>query len=433
MRPSDRDLQTLGPFPAGANNLSRETSVPRRSVREAINVDLSDDGKFRRRKGYGLIEALDSPDSLFGVGNRGFLLDDGILYAFEVDSGVVSSLVPIYSGLRQGARLARAVIEPDIFVSDNDQNLRIAPDNTVSPWSIATPGSPTVAVVDGAMPPGVYMFAVTGRLASGEEGSPSGVFMTTADSPAQFVLTLPPALSDVPRFSIYMTKTNGSELLFVGSVPSNAGTVTITSPKLGRPMVTDHTQPMPPAQFAMYFRGRLWVASGSLLTASEPFQYGVTQSDFNTIPFSEDITGLGTAGEAGGAFFVGQQSKVYLLRGDSPDDLGMVEKYPFGMVAGTLTMVPGARLPLEAPPSEPVPIWLATNGVVCVGMPDGSVLPLTETSYAADVGATGAGLFLQRDGESRYIASTSEPRENVFAMRDEVAFEIVRGGIPVTI
>src|SRR5690606_8204835 len=119
--------------------------------------------------------------------------------------------------------------------------------------------------------------------------------------------------------------------------------------------------------------------------------------DFSTMTFSEDITGLGAAGEAGGSFFVGQRSKVYLVRGDSPDQLTLSEKYPAGIVEGTLTMVPGARLPLEAPPSEPVPMWLATNGVVCVGLPDGTVLPLTETRYAADVGATGAGFFTQRD------------------------------------
>lgn len=433
MRPSDRDLQQLGPFPAGANNLSRETSVPRRSLREAVNVDLSDDGKVRRRKGYELIEPFEAPSALVAYGRRGFVLADGTLYAFEVEDQVVSTPLPIYSGLRPDARLAHAVIEPDLFLSDGDQNLRVAPDNQITPWSIPTPGEPLVVAAGGPMDAGRYMFAVTGRLPAGEEGPPSATVLVEAQDAAQFFLTLPPALPDVPRFAIYMTKVNGSELLFVGSVPSNAGTVTVASPKLGRPMVTDHAQPMPPGEFAMYFRGRLWVATDALLTASEPFQYSVTQTDFNTIPFSETITGLGTAGEAGGAFFVGQQSKVYLARGDSPGDLSLTEKYPFGMVPGTLAMVPGARLPLDAPPSEPVPAWLATNGVVCIGLPDGSVLPLTEANYAADVGATGAGMFLQRNGESRYIATTANPRENVFAVRDEVAFEVVRNGIPVPV
>lgn len=432
MRPDDRDLQPLGPFPGGANNVARETSVPRRQLREAVNVDLSDDGKVRRRAGYELIEPLLEPSSLFGVGRRGFLLSGDTLYAFEVESRDVSSPIPIYDGLRAGARMAAVLIEPDIFATDGDVNLRITPDNQVSLWTPESVGDPAVTVADnGQLTPGRYQVAVAARLASGEEGPVSGIAVVdVADDGSRLQVTLPPTAA--PRLSIFMTKPNGTQLLFVASVPANAGTVSISAPQLGRAAATEF-DPMPAGQHAMYFRSRLWVAADSMLVASEPFQYGMTQLDFNTMQFAEPITGIGTCGEAGATFFVGQESKVYLVRGDSPSELGLTEKYPFGMVHGTLTMVPGARLPLEAPPTEPVPVWLATNGVVCAGLPDGSVLPLTETSFAADVGSTGAGMFLQRDGESRYVATTAEPRENVFAMRDEVSYEIVRNGIPVTI
>ena len=164
----------------------------------------------------------------------------------------------------------------------------------------------------------------------------------------------------------------------------------------------------------------LGVALGTLLIA--PAVNGTLDQG----PFSRGATG---AGEAGGGFFVGQESKVYFVTGDRPDDLRLSEKYPAGMVEGTLQMVPGAKLPFEQPPTEPVPVWLATNGVVCVGLPSGEVAPLSEGRYVAAVGKTGAGAFLQRDGESRYIATTEAPDENVFAARDEVTYEVVRNGI----
>ena len=84
MRPSDRDLVALGPFPGGVNNVARETSVPARSLREAINVNLSDDGKLRRREGYTLLESLPNASSIIGAGRRGFILAGSDLHAFEV-------------------------------------------------------------------------------------------------------------------------------------------------------------------------------------------------------------------------------------------------------------------------------------------------------------------------------------------------------------
>lgn len=436
MRPDDRDLQRLGPFPAGVNNLSRETSVPGRALREAVNVDLSDDGKVRRRDGYTLVETLESPSALFGAGRRGFVAAQGTLYAFEVEGGAASALIPIQSGLRLDARLAVAMIEPHLFVSDGDQTLRIAPDNTVTPWTPPTPPAPATMVVggSGSMPSGRYRIALTYRDADGVEGPASQevIVATLADADQLRVL-----LFNVPAgyaANVYMTKPNGSELLLAARVPAGATSVDFAAePTLGRPCPTVNMQALPAGEFALYYRGRLWVAFDEYLVASAPFQYTVAELDHATMPFSEQITGVAAAGDSGGGFFVGQESKVYYVSGNSPNEMTPVEKYPFGMVPGTLAMAPGAQLPLEAPPTEPVPIWLATNGVVCVGLPDGSVLPLSEKSFAADVGATGAAMFLQRDGESRYVATTAEPRENSFALRDEVAFEIIRNGIPVSI
>lgn len=431
MRPSDRDLQQLGPFPGGANNVSRETSVPSRSVRAAHNVVQSDDGKYRRREGYELVEEFAHASSLFAAGRRGFVLDGDTLYTFEVHAGAISGLVPVASGLRPGARLASALIEPDLFVSDNDQNLRIGPTGTVTPWTIAEAPAPAVAVsTGGSLSAGRYLVTVAHASAAREEGPPSESVVIDVPENGALQIGLPAPLPHAPRFAVYMTKPNGVEPLLVDLTPAGVVSLTVSNDRLGRPCPNEGTEPLPPAEFALYWRSRLWVASGHYLTASEPFQYALCRLDESTMTFSEEITGLAATGEAGAGIFIGQESKVYYARGDRPGALSLDEKYPAGMVAGTLTMVPGARLPLEAPPTEPVPMWLATNGVVCAGLPDGTVLPLTETRFAADVGSTGAGMFMQKDGESRFVATTAEPSENGFAVRDEAIFEVVRNGIP---
>lgn len=431
MRPDNRDLSTIGPFPLGANNLARETSVPRSQLREAVNVDLSDNGKARRRRGYTKLDDLTHATSLFGYDNRGFVLESDELLTFEIVDGAMTGLSPIVDGLQSG-RLAHTLIEPDIFVSDGQRNFRITPDSRVLDWTPPQPAPPTVASINtgGALDAGRYRVGVTLRAQDGAEGPPSAPvdFELQADEHPTLAL---PAAPHGYRLMVYMTKPNGKELLFVGSPPVGAASINIMTQRLGRPLATDYMQALPPGRHALLFRGRLWVANEAELVASEPFQYGMTQLDFNAISFSEKITGLAAAGEVGGGMFVGQRSKVYFLEGDHPDQMTLREQYPAGIVEGTLAMIPGARLPFEAPPSVPVPIWLATNGVVCVGMPDGSVAPLTEGRYAASVGRTGAGTFVQRDGESRYIATTQDPDENRFAAVDEVSYEVVRNGIVI--
>lgn len=431
MRPNDRDLAQLGPWTAGANNLAQETSVPARSFRDGLNVDLSDDGKVKRRRGYTLVEPAFEPSSIIGFGNRGFYLTNGELMAFEVVDRQMIGVVPIYSGLRQDARLAAVLIEPDIFVSDGDTNLRIAPDNSVRDWALPQADNPTVGITPdaGGLELGDYMIALAYKAASGEEGPLSQavkVSLTAAQS--QLTVALPTAYS--ARVAIYMTKPNGTELLLAGVAPLGAASITINKQRLGRRAETDFLSPFPPCTFAVYFRGRLLGANGSTLFWSEPQLYSLTDLGFNFFEYAEPITGLGVIGDVGNGVFLGQQSKTYFLRGDNPAEMESREAYPAGMVAHSLTMVPGARLPMESPPPVPVPMWLATNGVICVGLPDGTVLPLSETRYAARVGDTGASVFIQRDGRSSFVATTQEPRDNVFAVTDQVTIEIVRNGIP---
>jgi hypothetical protein len=186
--------------------------------------------------------------------------------------------------------------------------------------------------------------------------------------------------------------------------------------------------PMPGGNYAAVWQGRLLVGFDRFVAWSEPMQYGLTKAMYNYLELAEPVTGVG-APETSEGFFIGQRSRTYFAAGADPADAVLREAYPAGMIAGTLQMVPGARLPLEAPPAEPVPMWLATNGVFCVGLPAGTVLPLTEAKYATMLSDSGAALFDQRGGISRYVATLRNPTENNFAMTDTVTAEVVRNNL----
>lgn len=430
MKHSERQAVTIGPWRRGANNLSAEHSAPPGSFRDAENVVVADDGKISRVEGFE--KAIEAPDahSVFAAPPRLFFVSQGVLYACEEQSdGLLSIPMPAIEGVSDQP-LAYCMIQPNIFVSDGSETWRIAPTNAASPWSLPPPSQPAASIVAGTLPVGRYLVATAYRAADGSEGPTSPTTLVTLTEVGGIEVHLPAPAPGASRVLIFVTKPNGTELLHFNSVVPAASTVVITKQRLGRPPACEDLSPMPPGRFAAYFNGRLLVASGDFVRWSEPHQYGYTDEAYNYAAFDNEVTGLGVVGETTNGFFVGQQNRVYFMRGENPSEARLEEVYPAGMVPGTLTHVPGARLPLEAPPTVPVPAWLSTNGVFCVGTQDGSVIPLSETSFAAAVGTEGAAAFVQRAGVNRLVVTSRSPSDNAFAVTDSVAIEVVRNGIP---
>lgn len=436
MAVTEGQLVPIGPFPAGANNIALETSVPARSFRKGVNVNVTDDGKVRRREGYTKIIDAYEPRCLYGAGKRAFFAIEGDLYAAAASRGpdglpTLADVQLIYSGLDPAGELSYTLIEPDVFVSDGQSNLRIGPDNFVSSWSLPALDFPLVTTTEGgSLEAGRYFVAIAAKAMSGEEGPLTDPMVIEVPADGKMFIALPTSIpAGTARVAIYMSKPNGKELLLLTAVPASAGQVTVGKQRLGRPPVSQDLDPMPPCRFSAVWNGRLLVAYGAAVVWSEPNQFALTQSAYNFLPFSEDITMLAAIDTAGG-FFVGLGSKTYFVVGANPADASLTLAYSAGVVPGTLVMVPGARLPFDDPPDMPVPMWMATNGVFCVGFMDGSVHPLTETRFVGAHAEAGAAMFDQRNGQNRYVATLRNPSENNFAMSDQITAEVVRNGIP---
>lgn len=425
-RLTEGELEQLGPWPAGANNLARETSVPSSSFREGVNIDVTDDGKVQRREGATLhLEAAEA-ESLFGYGTRGFFLQEGTLQGFEVSAGQLVGPIELAEGLARDVRAAHCMVDPDLYVSDGTVALRIAPDNSVAPWALNTPSPPTVAAAaTGSLTAGRYYFAVTAMLPSGEESGLSLPSLVELDDTGGATLAIPTLAAPATRCAIYMTKPNGSEFLLLAVIPAGSPSITINKQALGRPCATEDLDPMPAGRFAAAWNGRLLVAVDALVYWSEPMHYSLTNVAYNYMVFSEDVTML-AAVDTGDGFFVGQGSTTYFVRGSDPAAASLKQAYTSGVVPGTLAYVPGSQLPMQNPPSQTVPVWMATNGVFCVGTPDGSVIPLSEARYAARTGYEGAAAFIQQRGTSRYVATVRNPVDNNFAVGDSISAEVVQ-------
>lgn len=423
-------LRSIGPFPAGANNLAAETSVPPRSFRRGVNVDVLDDGKVRRRKGRSKEFEAVEPHSLYGDASRGFFVVRDTLFGFTVDAGVVSDPAALYTGLTPDAPVTYSLLEPDIFASDGVVNLRISVDGLVTEWSLPTPELPTLTGdADGSLDPGRYFVAIAYKAANGEEGPLTQPQVIELADGGRVTVAFPTAPASAMRTLVFMSKPNGRELLLVAAVPTNVSSLGINKQNLGRPPVTQDTDPMPAGTHSLVWNGRLLVAYDNIVVWSEPNQYGVTKLAYNYLVFTSKVAMLAAIDTAAG-FFVGLEDKTYFVAGSDPADARLVGAYSAGAVPGVLAMVPGARLPFDTPPAMPVPMWMATNGVFCVGMVDGTVQPLTEPRYAAKHAGFGAAMFDQRYGVNRYVATLRSPTDNNFAMADQITAEVIRNKLP---
>lgn len=421
-------LTTLGPWPAGSNNLALETSVPGRSVRDAVNGHFTDDGKYVRRDGYEQVFEASEPSNLFGYGARGFFVEGTRLYGFEVVDGAETAPIELYDGLQRDARIAYAMVSPDLFVSDGQVSLRVAPDNSVRPWAVPEAPTPTLTPgAGGVLQAGRYHVAVAHKASTGEEGPLSGWVAVEIEDGQSLSVGLTHVYPGM-RTVIYMTKPNGTELLHLATVPFGTPAVNIMRQQLGRPPVTEDTSEMPAGNFSLVWNGRLLTAKGPFVSWSEPLQYSVSKTAYNYLELPEDVTML-AANETTNGYFVGQESRTYFVSGADPADAQLVDAYPAGVIPGTMQMIPGARLPMDAPPTILVPMWLASNGVFCVGLGDGTVYPLTESRYVTKQAAEGAALFDQRSGVNRFIATLRNPAENSFAVSDQFTAEVVRNGL----
>lgn len=429
-RPSERDISQLGPWPLGALNVPREDSVPRAGARKIVNADVFDDGKIARRRGRTKVINATEPRSLMQLGRRMYFAVGTELYAVAAD------LEPavVYSGLHPDAALAHCRIEPYLYVSDGRVALKVDGDGNVAPWAIAAPGTPSASVlVTGGLEPGRYLIKTTQADATGQESGASEQVLVTVEDGQGIQLALPARIGAAVRTMVYMSKPNGRDLLLAAAVPAvdTPATISITRQRLGRPLVTDDLDPMPAGQHAAYYNGRLYVMEGSILYWSEPNHYALTNIQFNHLPFAEVGTMVAAASEGSNGVFVGQENRTYFLRGASPDQAQFVEAYQAGVISHTLAYVPGSRLPLDNPPTAMVPMWVATNGVICVGLPNGEVLPLTEQRFVTAKAAKGAAMYRAQRGINQFLAVLENAEANNFAITDSVSAVVTRNGITI--
>jgi hypothetical protein len=247
-------------------------------------------------------------------------------------------------------------------------------------------------------------------------------------------VALPAAPVDAVSWRVYVSPPDGEVLYRCAQLPANATSYAIGAHQPGAKLMTDWLSVLPPCTTLRYGHGHIVGANGPVLVWSQSGRLGL-MADTNYMQFGQEVTLLEPVGEgdAGAGWWIADHKRTYFMANGSPNlwaDAGQIARYPHPAVPGCSVLAPGTIFGLET--TANVAFWLARNGVFCLGLPGGNLMPMRDESLALPVDAErGAAAVLLFDGIRQILATTLGGLNNVAATSDTADITVRRNGVIV--
>ena len=364
---------------------------------DAVNVDLDDRGRPKRRAGSARVHSIvGGAHSLYApeTGDPILFTEGATLKRLAPDLATSSALATVTTG----ARRAYAEHAGRVYSVNGFEPLVIE-NGAARRWGIAPPAGVTAQAAGGQLPAGRYLYTATYLAADGRE---SGALPAEAIDIAGGGITVAIPDSDDPQVAakcLYVSTANGEALYEAGITSAASLTFSDTTARLQRPITTLLCMP-PPAdatEVAIY-RGTAFVAAGPIVLASEPFALEHFRGD-RLWPLPDAVTLLAPAEDG---LYISTERETLWFGGATVDDMSVVRRHGVGAVRGSLAMVPAGDLKV-AQGEAPVPVWLSAAGLVA-GLPGGTLVNLSH-QWRFDAPAAGASVFFQGANGSRLITT----------------------------
>lgn len=355
-------------------------------VRDAVNVDLSEVGTFQRRAGQERVIEAENCRSMFET-PTGFYYAAGLDLMFFNGSSIKvgdvgSPLVDV------------AYAETPLGVAWSDGftvNVITASGSRLLHPALPNPMPVAAAGATGALRAGGYGVSFATVLSDGRRSELS--FPQNITVPEGGSITIAAAGHTQP-IAVFVTTCDGTILYREADIAVGQTSAVIPLVRADRePISYEVMAPLPPGTILGYHKGRLLSASGTYLGYSRAFDLGVHRPAYDFIPFPEAIT-LVAPVEAG--VFVATASKTYFLPGPDIAQAQMVDRQPFGAVAGTLTR----------PRNEKGAMWFTPRGAMRA-TDDGAMQLLQDKDIAFDPAQVGASIVREENGLRTFVAALS--------------------------
>lgn len=366
----DKDVKPFDKFAGIRNNVGPE-SFDTGDLVTATNVDITDENKLQRRKGYAKV-ATGSYHSLWSSGDICLVMSGGTMSRYNADD----TLTSIGTGYTAAAPMSYGVIGNRVMFSNGIESGIY--DGTVRPWGIAVPThQPTATVIGGSLPAGLYQYAMTYTRADGSESGTglAGVIELTTTGGIGFSNLPASADSTVTGRNLYISPVNGDNMYRLMHFSTSETAAVYSFERTGSlPLNTQHLSPPNPGTIVAVHNGVVYVASGSTLFHSLPYAPELFDLRQN-FKFTSPIT---MVAPVSGGIFVGTEDEIVYLPGSSPDQFKVDIKATYGVIKGSLCYGQAADINPEA---IGVAIFFASTEGLCVGFQDGGFRNITRNRF----------------------------------------------------
>lgn len=411
--------KSLSSFVGGINNKADKYRLPVRGegnvrvVRNAVNVDVNNEGGFSSREtpvkvfsGVGLRDGYSCPAGSFF--RQGALIKrfDGPDSATVITQNVT------------GGRIAWGYFNDAVFFSDGIVSKKIYPDGSVSNWGIAPPSKAPVLSQGGKYGTGQYQACYTFVAASGVESGASPV--VTARSGGRVSGMLTSTDNQVAAKRIYITEPNGSTFFLAGVVlPGVEAFPVPMGYTSSRPIATMGRTNPPPGTIIRAANGRMFICSGPNVWYTDEWSTDLVSiseesegtNRFNCWSFPSDVTMLEFV--EGGAWLVAD--KTYFIAGKNPN-----QAEPTVITENT-----AVKNTSRIDPNTGNAIWMSDEGIVVAG-PGGQLSKPQAKNVAVDQAEEGAITMVQNNGVNQIITTLKDPVPSKMRASSWFEFEVVK-------
>lgn len=389
----DDDVVRIADFKGLRNTVGPE-SFEDGDLALAQNVDVTDAGRVRRRKGYAAALFAGAYDSLYAAGDVMVARAGTNLQRLLLDG----TQATLRAGLT-GPRLSYDNMGQRIYYSDGLVTGCI--DGGVPrTWGLDSPSSqPVATLIGGDLTVGRYEYAVTYMRQDGQESGTgvSGVLELTDRGGISFAAIPVSADPTVTAKRLYVSPANGDKMYHVMTLAAAAGTATYQHNVTGgAPLTTQFLQPPIAGQIVLVHHGRAFVARGKRAHYTDPYKPELMDIR-KTVQMASYVTLMG---EVDDGVYIGTADEVVFLGGDTPEKWEYEPKLLYGAILGAVA-------PCNAEDIDPsldgIALLVSTTQGVCACLNGGKIINLTKSRFQYPATQAGAAIARSHGGMSQYL------------------------------
>lgn len=396
----------------GMDNVHEDFELPRDILRRAINMDVLDTGRLKRREGSSQALAIAGAHSMWSDGASAYFVASNALRKF-LPNGTSSSLGAFAAGVN---RAAYVKVNNDVLVTSATARARIS-GGALQAWGIEVPSQPPVLTASaGIMPAGTYYAAVTYLLADGKESGASTLASITLSVAGGIATTWMPTPIDplVTRKRLYLSTGDGEVLFMAAEVGAADQFVNIGVAPSGNRLRTAYLSPPPLGIALAHYNGVVFIVDAAdprVLWYTEPLDYDHVDTRKNYCMFESPVTVIAAASD--GVFVCADNT--YFIGNAGSTEASQRVVLEFGAISGTAASIPNTTNV----------IWMTEHGPA-IGKDGGVIDLIAEKAIASGGMVDAAAMVREKDGLRQFVVVGSNTEGSALQAGSYAEAEIIR-------